>query len=155
VSSPRARRWIAVVLLAAALAAQVLRARRRVEATHLVVLVEQRTLLLAGQDSPDPRELRRNLMLLDRAGALHPSMVAIAIVRGSQFLLLGRYDEAIAAYQEALDLEPRAETHFNLGRAFLLAGDREAARRHLDLAASAAPRLTKDVRLVLGERTTR
>jgi len=151
VSGARAGRWIVVLVLAAALGAQVVRAWRRVEATHLLLRAEERTLALARRGAPDPRELRRNLVLLERAATLHSSLVAIPIARGSQFLLLGRNDQAIAAYQEALALEPRVETHYNLGRAYLAAGDEKSARRNLERAARASPRLRSDVRRLLGD----
>ena len=148
-SLARARGWILPLLLAAALGAQTVRAWRRAEATHLVYEVERRTLALARQETPNDRELRRNLVLLDRAAPLFPSLVAIPIARGSQFLLLGKPTEAIAAYQQALALEPRAETYFNLGRVYLEVGDRDAARHHFDLAVRATPRLKRDVRQLL------
>jgi len=133
---------VAGVVVAGALAWQWTRWRDRIEAGRLLARVEARTMsALAARRAPSTL-FGEHLAWLDAAARLDPLEVGVPIARGSQFLLLKRPDEAIAAYQVANALEPRPEIDLNLGRAFRLRGDAAAA----DAAFARARRL--DARLV-------
>jgi Flp pilus assembly protein TadD len=86
-----------------------------------------------------------NLSWLDRAAQLDPLEIGIPIARGSQYLLLRRADEAIAAYRDAAALEPRPEIDLNLGRALWMRGDKETARKVLQRAVQLNPALRAEV----------
>jgi Flp pilus assembly protein TadD len=86
-----------------------------------------------------------NLSWLDRAAQLDPLEIGIPIARGSQYLLLRRPDEAIAAYREAAALEPRPEIDLNLGRALWMRGDKDAARQAFRRAVRLNPALRAEV----------
>jgi tetratricopeptide (TPR) repeat protein len=79
------------------------------------------------------------------AGSRDPLEIGVPIARGSQYLLLRRPDEAIAAYREAAALEPRPEIDLNLGRALWMKGDKEAARQALQRAVRLNPALRAEV----------
>ena len=81
--------------------------------------------------------LLRNLMRLDEAIALDEHMVAHDPVNpigfsnlGFKYLYAGRWDEAIAAYRDALRLSPGyIGAQFYIGVALMLSGQPEAAHR--------------------------
>lgn len=127
--SRRARRAAAALLaalLALALAGQAVRAGRRLEANRILHQVEQMSLLAAGKA---PAALFwTHARMLDRARGLDPADSRIPLALGSQYLLLGRPEEAAAAYREALAVAPRPEIYLNLGRAQASLGDLEGAR---------------------------
>jgi len=105
--------------LAAALVAQVLRARDLSRAQTVLRSVEARSSEIARGTSVDSRVLRAHLLALDDAQRLDPAEVAIPIARGNQYLLLGAYESAIEAYRAAQRLERRPETHLNIAEAML------------------------------------
>jgi len=118
--------WVLVALVALALAGQWVRTGRRLDAARILRQVEQISVAAAGRA---PATLYwANVKLLQRARRLDPADSRIPLAAGGQYLLLGRTEEAIEAYHEALAVAPRAEIYLNLGRAQALAGDREAAR---------------------------
>ena len=144
---PPARRsplaWGAVALLALALLAQTGRLRDRLTAGRLLQQVELVSMAMVERAQLPRPLLSRNLELLRRAAALDPTQVGVPIARGTQYLLLGNGSSAAAAYRDALELEPRPETHLNLGRALVLAGEMEKAREHFRLALRLDPNMAQ------------
>jgi O-antigen ligase len=137
--------WIMVPLLILALVAQTGRMRDRLLASRILHQVELRSIAVISRGEM-PRDLvPANLELLRRASGLDRTEVGIPIARGTQYLLLRNPDQAAAAYRDALELEPRPEIHLNLGRALLMSGDVEGARRELRLALRLDPRLESAV----------
>lgn len=119
--------WALVALLAAALGWQVLRSQRLLRANLVLRQVEQLTVAAAGRV---PAALYwENIEEIERARRLDPADSRLPLALGGQYLLLGRPEEAIEAYREALAIEPRPEIYLNLGRAHVMAGDRKEARR--------------------------
>ncbi|GAB4108953.1 MAG: hypothetical protein Kow001_08050 [Acidobacteriota bacterium] len=55
-------------------------------------------------------------------------------LRGTSLLILGRYEAAAKAYQEAAAIAPGPELYTNLGAAYLAQQDKESARSNLELA---------------------
>lgn len=125
------RRWIGVVavaLVALALAAQLLRARRLEDASHVLRTVEQVSVAVAARGQVPPGLLWDNVKLLQRAHERDPADSRILLAIGGQYLLLGRPEDAIATYERALEIEPRPEIFLNLARAQERSGELEAAR---------------------------
>jgi tetratricopeptide (TPR) repeat protein len=131
--------------LIAALVWQTLRVRDRIEAGRILASVEARTLTAMRAGSAPPAVFEAHLAWLDRAGRLDPLEIGIPIARGAQFLLLGRPDEAIAAYRAAAALEPRPEIDLNLGRALWSRGSRAEAREAFARAVRLDPMLRRGV----------
>lgn len=123
----RALAWGVVLLLVAALGLQTLRARNLLRASRILNTAEQVTLQLAARGQVPPTILWRNLEMLRQAEELAPASVGVLVAQGGQHLLLQRPDEAARQYRRALELEPRPETWFNLGRAQWALEEREAA----------------------------
>jgi tetratricopeptide (TPR) repeat protein len=47
---------------------------------------------------------------------------------GAAYVILGEYQLALDAFKESIKIDPRSsDTHFNLGVAFILAGDKNGA----------------------------
>jgi tetratricopeptide (TPR) repeat protein len=135
-----------ILLLLAALALDVRRGARLVGADKRVRLVEvTSTIAAARRDASAQVVLRRNLEVLRAAAAMDPADVRVPLARGSVLLLLGRRDEAISSYRQALELEPRPEIHLNLGRALAAAGRRDEAERHFALVRALDPRLARSI----------
>jgi tetratricopeptide (TPR) repeat protein len=105
--------------LAAALVAQLVRARDLLRAQAILRSVEARSAELARSGTADSRILRAHLLALDDAGRLDRAEVGIPIARGNQYLLLGAWESAIEAYRAAQRLERRPETHLNIAEAML------------------------------------
>jgi Flp pilus assembly protein TadD len=134
------------VLLLAALALDVRRGARLIGADKRVKLVEVTSPIAAARrDAAGQALLRRNLEVLRAAAAMDPADVRVPLARGSVLLLLGRLDEAISSYRQALALEPRPEIHLNLGRALVAAGRRDEAERHFALVREIDPRLARSI----------
>jgi Flp pilus assembly protein TadD len=133
--------WVLMPLLVLGLLAQTGRMRDRLLASRMLRQVELLSMAALSRGEM-PRGLApANLEVLRRAAALDRTEVGIPIARGTQYLLLNNGDQAAAAYRAALELEPRPEIHLNLGRALLMAGDPEGARRELALAVRLDPHL--------------
>jgi O-antigen ligase len=95
-----------------------------------------------------------NLAALERAAQLDPANVAVPLSRGSQYLISGRPAAAIAAYRDALALDPRPEVYLNLGRALALDGQGKAAEEAVLTAMRLSPLLTKTATEILGSLKT-
>jgi tetratricopeptide (TPR) repeat protein len=133
------------VPLLAALAWQTMRAHDRLEAGRLLARVEARTFAAVRARRASSAMFGENLTWLDQAGRLDPLEIGVPIARGTQYLLLRRPDDALAAYREAAALEPRPEIDLNVGRALLMQGKREEARRAFARALSLNPQLRDEV----------
>jgi Flp pilus assembly protein TadD len=133
--------WVVVPLLVLGLLAQTGRMRDRLLASRMLRQVELLSMAALSRGEMPRGLVPANLELLRRAAALDRIEVGIPVARGTQYLLLGNGGQAVAAYRAALELEPRPEIHLNLGRALLMAGDREGARRELRLALRLDPHL--------------
>lgn len=119
--------WIVVAVLVSLTLLQVHRALRKWRAGVLTTAVERVSIQAAQQGRMTPQLLDYNLDRLATAARLDPGNVLIPMLRGSQYLLMGRTGPALDAYDEALALEPRAEIYMNRGRALRLANDDDAA----------------------------
>lgn len=133
--------WIVLPLLALGLLAQTGRMRDRLLASRMLRQVELLSMAALSRGEMPRGLVPSNLELLRRAAALDRTEVGIPVARGTQYLLLGNGDQAASAYLAALDLEPRPEIHLNLGRALLMAGDREGARQEFRIALRLDPHL--------------
>jgi tetratricopeptide (TPR) repeat protein len=136
---------IVALALAAALVAQTIRARDRLEAGRLLAQVESRTIAAVQARRAPSTMFAEHLSWLDRAEQLDPLEIGVPIARGSQFLLLRRADDAIAAYRVAAAREPRPEIDLNLGRALWMRGDKDAARQSFTRAVRLNPMLRSEV----------
>ena len=133
--------WPVLAVLALGLAGQTLRWRYRLTASRVLREVEVLTMSGMSSGQLSPQLIAANLQALRRAAPLDPVEVGIPIARGTQYWVLGRNDEAVRAYSEALALEPRPEGYLNLGRAQWHAGRRDEARRNFEIAVRLDPRL--------------
>lgn len=115
-------------LLLIAFGWQTLRSSDRITASRLLVSVETRTRAAIQAKHAPSTMFAEHLAWLDTAARLDPLEIGIPMARGTQFLLLRRPDDALAAYRAAATLEPRPEIDLNIGRALLMKGDREQAR---------------------------
>jgi tetratricopeptide (TPR) repeat protein len=131
--------------LIAALGAQTLRVRDRIEASRLLAQVEAQTIAAVQARHAPSTMFVQHLQWLDRAQQLDPLEIGIPIARGAQYLLLRQADPAIAAYREAAALEPRPEIDLNLGRALLMRGDKDGARLAFARAIALNPTLRNEV----------
>jgi Flp pilus assembly protein TadD len=78
---------------------------------------------------------------LDRASRLDPLSDQAALIKGSIALRYGDLDRARAAFQQALDRNPRGQyATLELGAIASVQGDRATAQRLLDRAVVLAPR---------------
>jgi len=100
------------------------------------------TLDLKGDFLATPELSERALVSLDRALALRPDSAEVWRYRGGVFVTLGRDDEAFAAYEMALGLDPQdAASHSGIGRTlFILRGDFERAIESYERALALNPR---------------
>lgn len=137
--------WVAVPCLAAVLVLQTVRGVHRVEASQTLQTVEVRTLQVVELGRAPAQLLHANVVELERAARLDPGNVSVLIALGSQYLVMRAPAAAIEQYRRALRLEPRPEIYLNLGRAFLMQGDRGRARRNFDLARRLSPSLRSQV----------
>jgi tetratricopeptide (TPR) repeat protein len=129
----------------AALGWQTLRVRDRIEAGRILALVEARTVAALRARRAPPAVFEAHLAWLDRAGRLDPLEIGIPIARGTQFLLLRRPDDAVAAYRAAAALEARPEIDLNLGRALWAGGNRGEAREAFARAVRLNPMLRAEI----------
>lgn len=118
---------------------------RELRASKLVRAIEVTSPAAAAAGAPGQALLRQNLALAQEAVRLDRSSLAAAQALGSVYLLLGRADEAAAAYQRALRLQPAAEIYMDLGHAFRAAGRPADARANYALARRLDTRLEAQV----------
>jgi tetratricopeptide (TPR) repeat protein len=137
--------WPLGALLFLAFIGQSLRFRDRLGASVTLHQVEMASLQAARMGRAGAGVLRGALPVLRRAAERDPLEVGIPIAIGSVHLLLDSPPAAIAAYREALALEPRPEIYLNLGRAQARAGDLEAARESFATALRLDPRYESQV----------
>jgi tetratricopeptide (TPR) repeat protein len=109
---------LAALALESARAGRLLGANRRLRAVEITSL---RAAQLGKQGEP---LLRVNLAVLREAERMDPAEIGLLVARGSVYYLLGRMEDAVAGYQDALRLEPRPEIYLNLGRALAALGRR-------------------------------
>jgi len=131
--------------LLVALGWQTLRAMDRITASRLLARVEARTLAAVQARHAPSTMFAEHLSWLDTAARLDPLEIGIPIARGSQFLLLRRPTEALAAYREAAALEPRPEIDLNIGRALWMQGAHDEARAAFKRAVQLNPQLRTEV----------
>lgn len=90
--------------------------------------------------SPDGSiQARRNLAALSPCMGPTCRDVTLNMIAAANNRVLGRYDEAVNLYREALQLDRRPELYANLAAAEAAAGDRNAARSDLLRAALFSP----------------
>jgi tetratricopeptide (TPR) repeat protein len=133
------------VTLIAALAWQTMRARHRIEASVLLARVEARTIAALQARRAPSTMFTEHLGWLEEAARLDPLEIGVPIARGTQFLLLRRADEALAAYRAAAALEPRPEIDLNIGRALWMKDAKDEARAAFTRAIQLNPHLKGEV----------
>lgn len=134
------------LVLVAALVGQTVRTLDRLAASTALRGAEVRTLAAVRRSGPAAgTQLRVELARLEEARRRDPGEVGIPLAIGSLYLLLGSNEQAVAAYEEALALEPRPEIYLNLGRAQLAAGRPDEARESFALAVELQPLLKDEV----------
>jgi len=138
-------RVLIFVLLVGAVGWQTHRVSSRLEAGRLLARVEARTQDALVRRRAPSTMFAEHLDWLARAGELDPSEIGVPIARGTQYLLLRRPVDALAAYEEASRLEPRPEIDLNIGRAHWMAGHREQAVAAFRRAVRLNPRLAAEV----------
>ena len=134
--------WAGLLVL---LAAAWLRADRGLEQLRADRIVAEVSALgqAAAAGRLDPRVLTPYVRALRDARELDPTNVRLLAARGDLFLLLGREESAVEAYDTALALEPRAEILFNRSLALERAGRPEEAARDRERALVLDPRLRR------------
>jgi tetratricopeptide (TPR) repeat protein len=128
-----------------ALGWQTMRAFDRISASLLLARVEARTLAAVQARHAPSTMFAEHLAWLDIAARRDPLEIGVPIARGSQYLLLRRPAEALAAYREAAALEPRPEIDLNIGRALWMQGARDDARRAFARAVRLNPLLRNEL----------
>ncbi len=144
-ASAQVTRWACLVLVVLALGWQTFRARDRLEASRLLAQVEARTRFAISARRAPSTLFAEHLAWLDVAARLDPLEVGIPVARGTQFLLLRRPAEALAAYRAAAALEPRPEIDLNIGRALSMQGSHADARAAFTRAVRLDPHLRAEI----------
>ncbi|HMB54040.1 MAG TPA: O-antigen ligase family protein [Thermoanaerobaculia bacterium] len=119
--------WGLTLLAVAGLVGWIVHARGELRASRIQKAVEEVSRQLVARGGAPNQVLWAHLRVLREAEELTPEEAGLPLAAGSQYLLLGRPDEAIEQYRRAVELEPRPEGWLNLGRAQWAAGDRDAA----------------------------
>src|SRR5436190_23110012 len=119
---------VLITALLGALAWRAVAGSRALTASRLVRAVEATSPAAAAAGEAGQGLLRRNLALALDATRLDPASLPAAQALGSVYLLLGRPDDAISAYERALALQPAAEIYIDLGHAYRAQGASAAAR---------------------------
>ena len=74
----------------------------------------------------EPRQkmliIKEALFQLEEAGEKNPHVPEIHNLKGTAFLLMGRYEESVKSFQEAIKLSPGPEAYVNLATAYLSLG---------------------------------
>ena len=113
---------------------------RRFVADRVIRTAEARTIrILSLPDFRRAAMARGNIALLEGARTGSPDDQRMLIAKASNNLLIERYPEAIAIYQEALSWGKRPEIYLNLATSQAGSGDREAAIETLTLLARLDP----------------
>lgn len=137
--------WALLAVLVLALGVQTMRLRDRLRASQMLKAVEVTTSAAMAVGRLSTPLLLHNAEVMRRAARLDPLDARIPLARGGQYLLLRQPASAIAAYRQALAIEPRPEIYLNLGRAQLSAGQDEEARRSFETTIALDPHLTREV----------
>lgn len=141
----RLARWILPALLAAVLLLQLVRALDLLRAQRLVWAVDARTATMIKNGALSPSHLHAHLKALTDARALDPAEVTIQVAIGSQSMLLGKYEEALTQYRDALELERRPEIYLNMGKCRQAQERMGDARRLYAMAVRLDPTLMQEV----------
>lgn len=141
--SGRVLAGLLALVLGLGLVAQGLRWRDRSIVSRTLRVVEALTDPASKAGRTDV--LYDNLEVLRRVQRRDSLDVAIPTARGTQHYLLHQSQEAIGAYEESLQLEPRPETYVYLGLALDQAGRKEEAGRAFGHALRIDPRLAPHV----------
>jgi tetratricopeptide (TPR) repeat protein len=137
--------WPVLAVLVLGLSGQTLRWRYRLAASRALRQAEVLSMAAISSGRASSQLIAGNLQALRQAASLDPVEIGVPIARGTQYLMLRRYDEAVRSYEEALALEPRPEGYLNLGRAQWRAGRKDEARRNFDTAVRLDPQLASVV----------
>lgn len=124
---PRNRTVLGLALCGLALAAlglETARAGRLLGANRRLRAVEITSLRAAQLGKQGEPLLLANLTVLRDGERMDPAEIGLRMARGSVYYLLGRMEDAVSGYQDALRLEPRPEIYLNLGRALAALGRR-------------------------------
>lgn len=137
------KRWIAWLGFAVLLGAAGVRADRALGqlAADRMVGEVSRLGRAAASDGTAPRVLLAYVRGLREAREKDPTNIRVLAARGDLFLLLGRPESAVEAYDSALELEPRAEIYFNRSLALERLGRSREAAEDRDRALILDPRL--------------
>jgi hypothetical protein len=128
---------LAAVLLVAAGCAGGRGSSARPGATEVLDLRRQIALADSAIAAGDAGSARR---ALDRALGMAPDSAFVHLARGRFYTAIRRFKDAKASYDRAAALDPRSpEPFYQLGLAYLAAGDREGARNALARSLSVDP----------------
>lgn len=98
---------------------------------HEKLTAETRTLAAVSLNSLHAAEIaRENLARIEPFLRHHSTDLDVWMILGANHRILGRWEKAAAAYERALELEPRPEIHLNLGDSRLKLGDFDSALDH-------------------------
>lgn len=82
----------------------------------------------------DPSYAEKNLEVIERGLQLSSRRTPFYFSQGRAFIILERYDEAIAAFQKAVSISPQVtDAHLNLLAAYVTAGKDQEAKDEFDL----------------------
>lgn len=141
------KRQLAFGVLAAGLLALAILALRhdinRFHAGRVLFAVESRTAEALRQGAVPAGLVASNIATLRAIAPRDPAEVGIPVALAGQYLILGRWDGAIAGYDAALRLEPRPEIYLNRGRALYGAGRQQEAVAEFERAVLLAPHLAR------------
>ena len=137
--------WIAVAVLAVALAGQTVRWHSTLTASRQVRGVARLVTAASSRGRASLALLAGALQTLRSAQELAPAEVKIPMVRGALQLLFRHYEAAEEAYREAEAIEPRPEIYLGLGHAQSRQGRTEEAAHSYRLAIRLDPLLAPSV----------
>lgn len=120
-------RWAGVAVALMLLMWSMAVSQRRLRASSMLLLAESTATSMAQQGRVYPTVLKSLLAPLERAGESTPWDERIPLAIAGYHLLLREPELAEPWYQKSLDIAPRPETIFNMGRALLQLGRRDEA----------------------------
>jgi O-antigen ligase len=86
----------------------------------------------------EPRQkmliIKEALFQLEELGRKNPQMPEIHNLKGTAFLLMGRFEESVKSFREAITLSPAPEAYVNLATAYLALGKNSDAMACLETA---------------------